>query len=70
MTYRVDHKKVSFTGKVSLGWVLGHGCVIRNLTATAAKYVVIKDGSTRPIAICSGRASAELICDALNKELK
>ena len=68
--YRADKRKVSVTGKASLGWFLGRGYVQEMLSVSVERWCVTLDGQTKPVCICYGKAQAEKIADAMNYQLQ
>lgn len=67
--YRAEKRKVSITGKASLGWFMGRGYVQETLSVSAERWCVTLDGQAKPVCICYGKAQAEKIADAMNYQL-
>lgn len=68
--YKAVKKKVSTSGKASLGWFLGRGYVQEYLTVHHEKWCVVEVGKPSPIAICKSQKAANDIAAALNGESK
>lgn len=64
--YTAVHRITSSTGLASLGWILGYGFTQKTFTVKSKKWCVMLDQTL--IAVCRGKAIAENIANALNKE--
>ena len=65
--YTFTKKRITMTGTSSLGWHLGHGYVQREMAIKVDKWVVLKEGVTKPICICTSKESAKTIAELFNR---
>ena len=65
MNYTYEKKKVSKTGKGSMGWHLGRGYVNQVVTVKHQAWVILNPKG-RKIAEATSEKQAELIVSALN----
>ena len=64
--YEAVKKKVSTSGKASIGWFIGRGYVQEYLTVRYEKWCVVEAGKPAPIAVSKSERMAKVIASALN----
>ena len=65
--YTFTKKQVTMTGTASLGWHLDYGYVQHKMTIKVDKWVVLQEGVSKPICICTSKESAKTITELLNR---